>query len=386
MKKWLRILACALVLSLLAMSMAFAGEEETKWATDNGLFLDESMDELYEKAKAEGSLVIYTISSRTAKVANSFKEAYPGIEVEVKDISASTLKEQYVTEYEANIHNVDILHSKEVTGDYIKEIFPEGWLHSYRPASIFGSVDAPYAAYAPLLVELNIWFYNTEVYDTCPFTSWWDLTTEAWRGRVVFQDPVSNVAYSALLTAMVQHADEMAADYEKVFGKAIELAADEPTAAHAWIKRFLANDPIIAKGSDEVIELVGAAGQTNPPVGYASSVKLRKAQESGYLVGGTPTTLSVSNGIPALNFIAIANQCPHPNAAKLFIKYWMGGEDGKGEGYSPLVSAGSWSVRPENPVYEGNDKLSDVPLWAADFDYIYDNILDVEDYWTIHRN
>ncbi len=384
--KWLRVLALVLTLALLAAPVALAGEKETAWATENGLYLDESMEALYEKAKAEGSLVIYTISSRTAKVANSFKQAYPGIEVEVKDISASTLKEQYVTEYEANIRNVDILHSKEVTGDYIKEIFPEGWLHSYRPASIFGNVDASYSAYAPLLIELNIWFYNTEVYDTCPFTSWWDLTTEKWAGRVVFQDPVSNVAYSALLTAMVQHADQMAADYEKVFGTPIVLAADEPTAAHAWIKRFLANKPIIAKGSDEVIELVGAAGQTNPPVGYASSVKLRKAQESGYKVGGTPTTLSVSNGIPALNFIAIANECPHPNAAKLFIKYWMGGEDGKGVGYSPLVSAGSWSVRPENPVYEGNDNLADVPLWAADFDFIYDNILDVEDYWTVHRN
>lgn len=106
---------------------------------------------------------------------------------------------------------------------------------------------------------------------------------------------------------------------------------------YAFIKRFLANAPIIAKGSDEVIELVGAAGQENSPVGYASSVKLRKAVESGYRGGATPTMLQPSNGIPALNFISIINNCPHLNAAKLFIKYWMGGEDGQCKDYSFFI-------------------------------------------------
>lgn len=102
-----------------------------------------------------------------------------------------------------------------------------------------------------------------------------------------------------------------------------------------------------------------------------------------YLTWGT---LHVSNGIPALNFVAITNECAHPNAAKLFIKYWLGGEDGKGEGYSPLVSLGSWAVRPENPEAEGNIALKDIPLWDVDFEYIYQNIEDVRDYWIAHRN
>lgn len=386
MKK-LRIvsLALALVLALTCAQGALAGEQEEKWATDNGLYLDESMDELYEKAKAEGHLAIYTISSRTQKVANAFMEAYPGIEVEVYDISSGTLKEKFTTEYESGIHTADILHSKEQVGEYTFEIFAEGWLHNYQPASIFGNVDKAYMSLTPLMLELNLWFYNTEVNDACPITSWWDLTKEEWRGRVVYQDAASNDAYCAPLVAMVQHADEMAADYEKVFGKPIVLDTDEPNAAYAFIKRFLANDPIMAKGSDEVIELVGAAGQEKPPVGYSSSVKLRK-QADGYKINYSPETMSVSNGIPALNFVAITNECTHPNAAKLFIKYWLGGEDGKGEGYSPLVSLGSWSVRPENPEAEGNIALKDIPLWDVDFEYIYQNIEDVRDYWIAHRN
>ena len=384
MKKFLAILlSLALLLSL--AGTALAGEKEDQWAEANGLNLDEPMAELYEKAKAEGKVVIYTISSRTQKVANAFMEEYPGIEVEVYDISSGTLKDKFITEYESGIHTVDILHSKEQVGEYTFEIFGEGWLHNYQPDSIFGNVPESYKTLTPLMVELNLWFYNTEVYDKCPITSWWDLTKEEWRGKVVYQDAQGNDAYCAPLTAMVQHADEMAADYEKVFGTPIVLAADEPNAGYAFIKRFLANNPVMAKGSDEVIELVGAKGQTNPPVGYSSSVKLRKTSD-GYAINYGPETMNVSNGIPALNFVGIANECEHPNAAKLFIKYWLGGEDGLGNGYKPLVSLGSWSVRPENPTADGNIALADIPLWDVDFEFIYNNIEDVRDYWIAHRN
>ena len=120
MKKLLALIT-VLALLLSVCSLAFAGAEEDKWAEDNGLNLDESMDELYEKAKAEGKVVIYTISSRTQKVANAFMEAYPGINVEVYDISSGTLKEKFLTEYESGIHTVDILHSKEQVGEYTFE-------------------------------------------------------------------------------------------------------------------------------------------------------------------------------------------------------------------------------------------------------------------------
>ncbi|NLX83862.1 MAG: ABC transporter substrate-binding protein [Clostridiales bacterium] len=379
------LLLLSLVMALSLAITAFAGDEETKWAQDNGLLLDESMDELYEKAKAEGKLVISTISSRTQKVANAFMEMYPGIDVEVYDISSGVLKEKFVTEYESGIYTVDILHSKEQVGEYTFELFKEGWLHNYQPPSIFGNVPDSYKTLTPLMLELNLWFYNTEVYDKSPITSWWDLTREDWRGRVVFQDAASNDAYCAALTAMVQHADQMAEDYEKVFGEPIQLDADEPNAGYAFIKRFLANNPVMAKGSDEVIELVGSKGQTNPPVGYSSSVKLRKKDE-GFAINYGPKEMQVANGIPALNFISIANKANHPNAAKMFIKFWMGGEDGKGVGYAPLVSLGSWSVRPENESAEGNIPLADIPLWEVDFDYIYMNIETVRDYWITHRN
>jgi iron(III) transport system substrate-binding protein len=177
MKKCLSLLLAAMMLLSLAFSVS-AGDEETKWALDNGLDLDESMEELYGKAKEEGKLVIYTISSRTQRIANAFMEKYPEIAVEVYDISSGTLKEKFITEYESGINTVDILHSKEQVGEYTFELVGEGWLHNYQPESIFGNVPESYKTLTPLMLELNLWFYNTEVYETCPITSWWDLTKE----------------------------------------------------------------------------------------------------------------------------------------------------------------------------------------------------------------
>lgn len=359
---------------------------EEKWAYDNGLDQDEPMEELYKKALDEGGeVVIYTISSRPEKIKAMFEEDYPGMTLTVYDISSGELMEKFTREYESGIYTADIIHSKEQAGEYTKDYIQTGILHNYQPASIFGSTDPEYLSLTPLLFELNLWFYNTEVYDECPLTSWWQLTTPEWKGRFVFQDADSNMAYLAMLTTMVEHSDDMAEDYKRVFGKEIELDSDEPNAGYAFIKRFLANDPIIAKGSDEVVEMVGAPGQTNPPVGYSSSVKLRQREEKGLAINYAPLTMTPSNGIYAMNFLGILNNCRHPNGAKLFIKYMLGGEDGQGRGYSPFVSVGTWSARPENPNAEGNLNLADIPLWPSDFDYVYANLQDVRDYWITHR-
>jgi len=156
-------IAVAVLLAAMFSSAFSMGQTETKsnsreakWAKDNGLDKDESVDELYQKAKAEGALVIYTISSRTQKVANAFKEAYPGINVEVYDISSGTLKEKFATEYKSGIRTVDILHSKEQVGEYTYEMFSEGMLHNYQPASIFKNVPASYMTLTPLMLELKV--------------------------------------------------------------------------------------------------------------------------------------------------------------------------------------------------------------------------------------
>ena len=65
------------------------------------------------------------------------------------------------------------------------------------------------------------------------------MTKPEWKGSFVLQNPIGTVSYMALFTTMVEHADEMAEAYKACYGEDIVLADDEPTAAHAWMKRVL---------------------------------------------------------------------------------------------------------------------------------------------------
>lgn len=77
----------------------------SEWEESSGIFnTDETDEELYEKAKGEGKVTIYSISSRITKVANAFMEKYPGIEVEPFDISTNELLEKVTREYDAGQH------------------------------------------------------------------------------------------------------------------------------------------------------------------------------------------------------------------------------------------------------------------------------------------
>lgn len=52
--------------------------ELTDWEQSSGIFnTDETDEELYEKAKEEGKVTVYSISSRITKVAKAFAEKYP---------------------------------------------------------------------------------------------------------------------------------------------------------------------------------------------------------------------------------------------------------------------------------------------------------------------
>src|SRR5699024_4343414 len=71
-----------------------ADEVDTKWAEENGVFDTESVDELYEKAKEEGKVVIYANGSKFKDVKASFEEEYPGVKVEPYKITRAELNEK----------------------------------------------------------------------------------------------------------------------------------------------------------------------------------------------------------------------------------------------------------------------------------------------------
>src|SRR5690625_6671329 len=81
-----------------------AGEVDTKWAEENGIYETESIDELYEKAKEEGKVVIYANGSKFKDVKISFEKEYPGIKVEPYKITRAELVEKLTREQIGRAH------------------------------------------------------------------------------------------------------------------------------------------------------------------------------------------------------------------------------------------------------------------------------------------
>lgn len=124
---------------------------------------DETDEELYEKAKEEGKVTVYSISSRVTKVAKAFAEKYPGVDVEPFDISTNELLEKVTREYDAGQHVADVVHINDQDGTLYNEYVTARKFYNYKPADILSHIDEKYTStQTPLYIELTQLFYNAE--------------------------------------------------------------------------------------------------------------------------------------------------------------------------------------------------------------------------------
>ena len=112
-----------------------------------------------------------------------------------------------------------------------------------------------------------------------------------------------------------------------------------------------------------------------------SSSKLRKNEDNGWVLA--PVNLYPTTGIPAINTLYVVEGCQHPAAAKLLIRFMMGGIDGDTSGYEPFNTLGGWPVRDDITPAEGSIPLEEWNLLQVDTSDIYYNINNVRDFWTL---
>lgn len=374
---------------LLAVTMLLAGaagvmaeEASAQWANENKISDgSQTVDELYELAKQEGSVIFYSISSRSGKVAESFMAQYPGITATAYDISSDELMEKITREYDAGIRNADVIHCKDLDGSVFMEKVQKGIFHNYFPADIVATISNPeLTRYSmPLYWELNQWFYSSALYEAAPIDSWWDLTRDEWRGNLLMQNPIGNMNYIAVFTSFLQYEDAIRADYEREFGKPLsEYTCGRESAAYELLYRVLKSDVTFTSSSDEVCESVAGPGVTEKKLGYGASSKIRKNKDNGWTLA--PINILPSTGIPNPNNLYIVNEAPHPNAAKLLVRWMTGETDGKGAGFAPFNTQGGWSVRDNVPLAEGSTPLSEINYWNFEPMFIYENIQNMTDF------
>ena len=126
---------------------------------------------------------------------------------------------------------------------------------------------------------------------------------------------------------------------------------------------------------------VGTPGQSDPPIGFCASSKLRKNEDNGWVLA--PVNLYPTTGIPAINTLYVVEGCEHPAAAKLLIRFMMGGIDGDTSGYEPFNTLGGWPVRDDIEPAEGSVPYEEMNVSPFDPNSIYTEFMTVRDFWQM---
>ena len=354
--------------------------------------------EIERKAVEEGEVVIYSSSSRMAKVAKTFNIDFPGIKVTSYDLGSVKSIEKTVREQDAELFNADIITTGG-SGQVIHELWAKNRVVNFVPDAYVDRIPA--ANREPLLVrilEANVFMYNAEVYPDAPaIKNVWEVTEAKWKGKVALKDPLQSLSNFMGVATLVQHADELAAAYKRHAGKDLVLHPDVPDAGYEFLYRLLHNDPVILKSGSKAAKASGKAGQKNPPLFFGPMTYYRYNFTKGY-VNALAENLDPVAKLVYPTYVAIGRQAPHPNAAKVFIRYLLGSTElkadtvieqpyNKGEsvkllqGLAPYFDPGSKSPRDDAPLPKGGEAWTHMKAWTTDPDFMFSEGPKVRDFW-----
>lgn len=388
------VFASITVLLFLGMLIpAFAGGEQEgqtreftdvkEWEEYAGLGdfrpAEDDWEEIERLAKEEGSVVIYCNSGSIFDSARTFYEKY-GIKAEPYDIATASLYEKLGREQKAGIHNADVILSSG-THTMDNEFVKRGAAYRFIPKEI-----------EPLLLDIakdqllgiqrfggKAVAYNTEVYDEPPIDSWWDLIRPEWKNRLQMKDPMQGGSEIGLMMMFVRHSDVMADLYEKEFGEPIQLSEGVENAGYEFVKRLIENGLVLTSSGTPAAIAVGTKGQKNPPLAIVSPSKM-KYRKTNNLDFDMAWNLEPVGSFVSYQALSIPKFAPHPNAAKLYIKWAYE------EGFEPWNAPGTWPARKDIPLPEGQPAMDEVNTWYEDADYIYEHIIEFQDFWIQYQS
>ncbi|MBW2558822.1 MAG: extracellular solute-binding protein [Deltaproteobacteria bacterium] len=251
---------------------------------------------LLEKAKAEGKVSFYANITAIQPIMQEFTRD-KGVKGEYTRISTSKFFATVLTEYKAGKLIADVLQSPLPIMELLKD---RGVLSSYRsPAAViypeWTRKDDKIQIFG---IEYVALIYNKELVkpEDVP-KRYEDLTDPKWKGKIVMANPSSHATTISWLIGLK----------ENVF-----------RSEKAWmnfLKGLAANKPMFVR----------SFGPTPAPV--ESGEKLIAISMPKYIITKAPAPLDWARveqpllGTP--RGISIAATAKHPNAAKLFVDYWL---------------------------------------------------------------
>lgn len=255
--------------------------------------------ELYEKAKKEGSLTLYTDQSveLAQKLLKAFSAKYPGIKTDFFRSDTAGLTQRFQTESATGRHTADVLTATT----RISELWwDKGYIAPYASSNLDkypADLKAPNNKWNVYGIVTVTWAINTKLVKSGEAPKdWAELADPKWRGKVSMQDPRASGGARVWVATMYR---EMGEKRWEEFMRA--LAAQKPRYGNYFQAREM-----LASG-EVAIQIAAYPDFTEPLKAKGAPVDW-----------GVPKQFVVFEGL-TLN---LSKNARHPNAAKLFID-WM---------------------------------------------------------------
>jgi iron(III) transport system substrate-binding protein len=261
------------------------------------------VNQLYDKAKQEGSVLWYTTFplDEATPVGEAFSKIYPGVKVEIFRGTGTSLIQRFETEYQANQARADVIQIANM--DPMLKWQKDGWLLQHAIPSAAGIPDRwkHEGQWYLEAVVVSCMAYNTSAISTNELpTSFEALADPKWKGKVGTIPPWATG--SGLEQAYYMQIKKGIAD---------------------WASRLSDNQPLLFNTSAELAQAVGRGEVVlgHPLVEYDAPRFRALGAPIGCIYPKDEVPLTVR---PA----TIPKNAPHPNAAQLFLN-WRLSDDGQ---------------------------------------------------------
>ena len=373
-----------------------------------------SMDELYEMAKKEGGTITIYATTADADTARKYiRDKYPDLKFEYISCDTNTVMPKIEMEAQSGTPMADVLMVKDASGEVYNEYVQWDLVKIFYPADVCAHMTDEMIRFGlPTYSTFNPWFYNTRMYDKVPITSWWDIVegynedtqsfkdasgknTQYW---TIFSKDITAPSYAALWAQLISDSDKMAEQYKKQYGKdlvytyhshlkntpgVMELPENNAGVELFWRFSQMTITPL-ADG-DAVVEAVHDS-VNGPTLGLCSASKLdnsKQCQGEGGMDIAWVTGLEPYTAQDAAAYSYVVSGCDNPAGARLYIKFLMGGDDGKSGCYTVFDKLGHWSARDDVEYKKSGITYDEVNPTAPDYENIYKNYPNVKAYWNL---
>jgi iron(III) transport system substrate-binding protein len=290
-------------------------------ATAQGETADQAMTRLYELAKAEGTIAFYssTNTDDANKILPVFEAQFPALKVIHTRKSGEALVVQLVTEKKAGQDLFDVVETNLFE---VISVIESGYTQKYKVASL---ADIPEAAKDKDGAWVAGRFNNdlpgintTKLPAGVSINTWKDLCNPALSGKIAVEQS-DVVVYSAL---------------RKILGD---------TEAQNVIRCIAANNPSLRSGHTDMANLL-AAGEFAVTLSSNGHRLAQLKYEENKPISWAKTDPIITD----VQALALSNKPAHPNAAKLFLEWWISPAGQKAIQATGRVPA-STKVQPKYP-------------------------------------